>query len=69
MPLDQETVTQQLALLATYRRTLAHLVEQAAQYGGEIFAPPQTANGIAEARAKVGQIKAALREGGVSSER
>jgi hypothetical protein len=69
MSLDPHTVTQQLDLLASYRRTLAHLMEQAAQYGGEIFVPPQIANGIAEARAEVRQIKAALRKGGVSSER
>jgi len=48
--LDQEAITQQLDLLAAHRRTLAHLMEQAAAYGGEGFAPPQTANGIAEAR-------------------
>jgi tetratricopeptide (TPR) repeat protein len=65
MLLDQETVTQQLALLATYRRTLAHLVQQAAQFGGEVFAPPQTANGIAEARREIGRMKVVLRQGGV----
>jgi hypothetical protein len=52
MSLDQETVTQQLDLLAAHRRTLAHLIEQAAQYGGEVFAPPQTANDIATARTR-----------------
>jgi tetratricopeptide (TPR) repeat protein len=65
MPLDQATIDQQLALLAQYRRTLAHLVAQAAQYGGEVFALPQTANGIAEARAAIGRIKLALRDAGV----
>jgi hypothetical protein len=64
MPLD-DTVNQQLALLATHRRTLAHLLAQAAQYGGEVFAPPATANGIAQARAEIQRIKAALRAGGV----
>src|SRR6266508_5889820 len=65
MSLDPDTITQQLALLAAHRRTLAHLLQQAAQFGGEVFAPPQTANGIAEARANIARIKAGLREGGV----
>lgn len=65
MALDQETINQQLELLAAHRRTLAHLVAQAAQFGGEVFAPPQTANGIAEARAEIQRIKLALRQGGV----
>jgi hypothetical protein len=68
MSLDQEAITHQLTLLAQYRRTLAHLLQQAAQYGDEVFAPPQTANGIAEARAAVLRIKADLREGDVEVE-
>jgi hypothetical protein len=66
--LDKETIAQQLELLGTYRRTLAHLLRQAAQFGGEVFAPPQTANGIAEARAEIRRIKEALRESGVAVE-
>jgi len=65
MSLDQEAITQQLALLAAHRRTLAHLLQQAAQFGGEVFAPPQTANGIAEARQQLRRIKAVLRKNGV----
>jgi hypothetical protein len=65
MPLDDDTIAQQLDLLATHRRTLTHLLTQAAQYGGEVFAPPQTANGITQARAEIARIKAALRTGGV----
>jgi NB-ARC domain-containing protein len=65
MPLDQETINQQLILLAAHRRTLAHLLRQAAQYGGEVFAPAQTATGIAEARAEIRKIKAILRKNGV----
>ena len=65
MLLDDETIAQQLALLAQYRDTLTHLLAQAAQYGGELFAPPATANGIAQARAEIGRMKAALRAGGV----
>ena len=62
---DSEAIAQQHELLATYRRTLAHLLQQAAQYGGVPFAPPQTANGIVEARAQIQQIKATLRAAGV----
>jgi len=68
MPLDDEAITQQLALLTAHRRTLAHLLQQAAQFGGEVFAPPQTANGIAQARAEIQRMKAALRDGGVQVE-
>ncbi len=32
MPLDQETIAQQLDLLTAHRRTLAHLLQQAAQF-------------------------------------
>jgi hypothetical protein len=59
--LDQEAIAQQLDLLAVHRRTLAHLLRQTAQYGGAVFAPPQTANGIAEARAEIRRIKTILR--------
>jgi hypothetical protein len=68
MPLDDDTITQQHILLATHRRTLGHLLRQAAQFGGVAFAPPQTANGIAEARAEIQHIKAVLRAGGVAVE-
>jgi hypothetical protein len=61
MPLDKEAISQQQQLLATYRRTLAQLLNQAAQHGGEPFAPPAVANGIAEARGQIAQIKAGLR--------
>jgi tetratricopeptide (TPR) repeat protein len=66
--LDPDTITQQLTLLAAHRRTLAHLIEQAAQFGGEVFAPPQTANGMTEARAEIARIKRLLRESSVSVE-
>jgi hypothetical protein len=68
MPLDQETIDNQFNLLATRRRTLAHLLQQAAQFGGEVFAPPQTANGIAEARTDIQRIKAYLRDNGAPGE-
>jgi tetratricopeptide (TPR) repeat protein len=65
MMLDQEAIDNQFALLATHRRTLAHLLQQAAQFGGEVFAPPYTANGIAAARAEIQRIKAILRQAGM----
>src|SRR5262249_4550528 len=55
--LDQEAIDQQQDLLATYRRTLAHWLRQAAQYGGVVYAPPQTANGIDDARRQIKQIQ------------
>src|SRR6266498_3633890 len=63
---SQGDIEQQQQLLATYRRTLAHLLRQAAQYGGEVFAPPATANGIAEARASIQNTKTVLRKLGVA---
>ena len=65
MTLDQEAIDNQFTLLATHRRTLAHLLQQAAQYGGAVFAPPHTANGIAEARAEIQRLKLVLRDAGV----
>lgn len=58
---DDEVIVSQQSLLATYRQTLAHLTRQAAFYGGEPFAPPVTAHGLAEARANIARIKAELR--------
>jgi hypothetical protein len=63
---SQEEIEQQHQLLATHRRTLAHLLKQAAQYGGEIFAPPHTANGISEARENIRHVKEILRNWGVA---
>ena len=57
---EQDSINTQFELLAAHRRTLAHLLHQAAQYGGVAFAPPQTANGIAEARIEIARIKAVL---------
>jgi hypothetical protein len=62
---SQDEIAQQQELLATYRRTLAHLLKQAAQYGGEVFAPSQTASGIAEARTNIQRVKKPLRDWGV----
>jgi hypothetical protein len=60
--LDQDAIHDQLALLSAYRRTLARLLQQAAQSGGVLFAQPQTANGITETCAEIQRIKAAVRE-------
>jgi hypothetical protein len=54
---DQEEYEQQLRILQTYRRTLAHLLEQAAKHGGISYAPPAVANGIRDARQEIAQIK------------
>jgi len=62
---SQEDIVQHQQLLAAYRRTLAHLLQQAAQYGGEVFAPPVTVNGIAEARTNIRHIKETLQGWGV----
>lgn len=65
---DAETIAAQKELLAAHRRTLAHLLRQAAQHGGVAFAPPAMANGIAEARAGIQRSKDALRGWGVAVE-
>ncbi len=62
---SQEEIEQQIELLAIHRRTLAHLLKQAAQYGGETLAPPQTVSGIAEARTNIQHIKQMLRDSGI----
>src|SRR5436190_5227344 len=66
--LDQETIDDQFALLTTYRRTLAHLLQQAAQYGGEVHVPVSIANGIYEVRNNIQSLKATLRVQGLSIE-
>lgn len=54
----------QQELLDTHRQTLVHLLKNAAAYGGETFAPPQVAAGIAQARAEIARLKPALRAAG-----
>jgi hypothetical protein len=65
---DQQTIEAQQALLANHRRTLAHLLQQAAQYGGQPFSPPTVASGIEEARQEIVRIKSLLREQGLQVE-
>jgi hypothetical protein len=64
--LDDETISQQIALLEIQRRNLGHLLRQAALYGGEITAPLAVANGVYEARASISKIKIALRAAGMT---
>ncbi len=63
--LDSNDIDSQRELLNVHRRTLAHFQKQAAQYGGEVLAPPQVLNGLGETREKIRQIKAFLRANGV----
>src|SRR5262245_53833682 len=65
---DDEIIGYQRELLATYRRTLAHLLRQAAQYGGELYAPPHLANNLYEVQEHIRQIKMSLRANGVKVE-
>jgi outer membrane protein assembly factor BamB len=69
-PLDinsrQESIDQQETLLITYRRTLEHLVRQAAQYGGEAFVPTHVANSLYEARENIQRIKQVLHGWGIA---
>lgn len=62
----QESIDQQEALLAIYRRTLDHLVRQAAQYGGVTLAPIHVANGLYEARENIQHVKQVLRGWGIA---
>lgn len=64
--LDDEMVTHQQELLATYRRNVRHLVAQAAIYGGESAAPLAVINSIHENRKHIQQIKAVLRDKGIN---
>jgi hypothetical protein len=61
---SQEEIDNQQSLLLAYRRTLMHLLQQAAQFGGIVFAPPQVANSIHEARGAIQQIKRTLHDWG-----
>jgi NB-ARC domain len=64
---SQDEIAQQQELLATYRRTLAHLLRQAAQFSTG-YVPAHVANGIAEARAEIARIKIWLRSSGAEIE-
>lgn len=64
--LDDETISQQIALLDIQRRNLGHLLRQAALYGGEITAPLAIVNGIYEARASISKIKMTLQAASIA---
>lgn len=63
MLLDQDTIAQQLALLAAHRRTLAVYLRQQAELG--VLAPPGVVNGIDETQRFIRCIKEQLRADGI----
>lgn len=66
--LSEEDVAHQQGRLGIYRMNLAHLLLQAAQFGGETAAPLPTVNTIREAREHILQIKTVLRASGIEVE-
>jgi hypothetical protein len=62
---SQADIDHQQSLLRTYRRNLAHLVKQAASFGGEDAAPLHIANSLEDARANISRIKGILRGWGI----
>ena len=64
--LSDEEISQQLALLAIHRRTLAVYRRQQAMLG--VLAPPGVANGIAETSQQLQRLKADLRAAGAPVE-
>ncbi len=62
---SQEDITQQVELLTTYRRSLAHQLYQQAAQGGAAYVLPAVANGIGEARENIRRIKDILGGWGV----
>ncbi|HRC74323.1 MAG TPA: hypothetical protein PLO33_01515, partial [Kouleothrix sp.] len=62
---DTDTTAQQRSLLKTYRDTVANERQRAARYGGEAAAPPDVKHNLADARAEIARLKAALRAAGV----
>lgn len=66
MPSDDE-VNDQLQLLQSHRKTLAHYLNQHALLGAA-FVPPAVTHGIGEARANIRRIKSLLHGWGVTCE-
>jgi hypothetical protein len=64
---NQDDIAAQQTLLGAHRQTLGVLLVQQARMGAT-YAPPALANGIAEARAAIAQIKATLRAWGAAVE-
>jgi hypothetical protein len=65
---DQEAISTFQKRLDIHRRNLQHLLNQAAQYGGESHAPLEIMNSIRDQRAHIADTKAILRTNGVSVE-
>ncbi|HJZ48050.1 MAG TPA: hypothetical protein VKE41_12820 [Roseiflexaceae bacterium] len=63
---SQEDINHQLRLLEIHRRNLAHLVKQAAHYGGEDETPVYIANSLQENRDNIRRIKGILRGWGTA---
>src|SRR5262245_53837856 len=61
---DADDITSLQELLATHRQRLAILLRQVAIHGSA-YAPPAQISDIAEARAEIARLKAALRAAGV----
>jgi len=59
MPLDEEAISQQRALLAQHRRRLAVLLQQQARLGD--YVPPHVPLEIEDIQSIIGAIKAQLR--------
>jgi outer membrane protein assembly factor BamB/tetratricopeptide (TPR) repeat protein len=64
---SQEEIDQQRELLTTYRRTLAHYLNQRAALGAA-HVPPEVSHGLREARDNIRRIKGILRVWGVPVE-
>jgi hypothetical protein len=65
MRLPQDEITEQLQLLAIYRRNLALFIQQQAMIG-KAYSPLGIINGIAEAREQIHRIKTLLRTAGIT---
>jgi hypothetical protein len=64
--LSAEEHKRQHTRLATYRSNLAHLLQQAATYGGEGATPLDVSNAITAQRVAIAQLKATLRAAGAA---
>jgi len=65
---SQEEIEKQYQLLFTYRRNLAHYLQQQADLGGTTYISLGIANGIRETRENIYRIKGVLRAWGIPFE-
>jgi hypothetical protein len=65
---SQDEVNAKLQELAIYRGNLAHLLRQAAQYGGELYAPLSNRNNIQDSRENIHHLKEILRDWNVEAD-